>query len=99
MLVKLNNQEKIIDYRKLDFKRHKNFGFEFSDYRSLKELFKGIYYRNISMEEAERIQDEYEAQLNALENYRPRKPDYVEKRKKLLSNAKKKKKKKNMMDY
>ena len=88
VLVKFSNQGKIISYKKLSFKRDKYFGFDFSDYRSLKELFKGIYYRNISIDEKERIQDEYEAQLNALENYRPRNPDYVKERKQLLNNAK-----------
>ena len=34
------------------------------------------------------MQDEYEDQLNALENYRPRNPDYVKERKELLNYAK-----------
>ena len=89
VLIKLNNQEKIIDYKKLDFRRDKDLKFEFSDYRSLEELIKAIYYRNISIDRAERTQDEYDALLNALEKYKPRNPGYIEKRKNLLSNAKK----------
>ena len=64
--------------------------FEFSHYRSLKELFKATYYRNRSIDKAERIQDKYEAILIALERYKPRNPDYVKAREKLLVNAKKK---------
>ena len=40
-------KQKSFAYKKLSFKRAKYFGFDFSDYRSLKELFKVIYYRNI----------------------------------------------------
>ena len=43
----------------------------------------------MSIDQAERIQDEYEAQFNALKKYRPRTPDYVKERKQLLNNAKK----------
>ena len=43
----------------------------------------------MSIDKAERIQDEYEAQFNALKKYRPRTPDYVKERKQLLNNAKK----------
>ena len=81
---------KIVDYRKLDLRRDNNLEFYFSDYRSLKELLlKAIYYRNLSIDEAERIQDEYEAQLVALERYRPGNSDYETKRENLLNNAKK----------
>ena len=88
MFVKLSNREKIIDCRNLDFSRNNNLELYFSDYRSLKELLKAIYYRNLSIDEAERIQ-EYEAELVALERYRPRNSDYKTKREHLLNNAKK----------
>ena len=68
VLIKLNIQEKIINYKKLDFRRDKDLKFEFSDHRSSKELLKEIYYRNISIDKAEIIEDEYDVQLNALEN-------------------------------
>ena len=59
----------------------------FSEYRSLKKLFKAIYYRNLSIEEAERIQNEYEAILYQWEKYNSRNPDYIKKKKDLLINA------------
>ena len=89
MLVKLSNQEKIINYTKLDFRRDSGLEFYFRDYRSLKELFKAIYYRNIPIDEAARKQDEYEAPLAVLEKCKLRNLDNIEKRKNLLNNAKK----------
>ena len=72
-------KKKITQYTKLDFRRDSGLEFYFSDYRSLKELFKAIYYRNLPIDKAERIQDEYETQLATLEKYRPRNPDDVKK--------------------
>ena len=82
MITKLNNQEKNINYKKLNFRRDKYLGFHFSDYKSLKELLKETYYRKISKDRAEDIQKEYSNLLDVLEKYRPRNPDYIEKRKK-----------------
>ena len=45
ILDKLSNQEKLINYKKLDFKGSSNTEYYFGDYRSLKELFKAIYYK------------------------------------------------------
>ena len=88
VLVRLSNQGKIIEYTKPEFSRHSGLEFYFSDYKSLKKLFKAIFYRNLTTDKAEKMQNEYEAQLAALEKYRPRNADYVEKRINLLSNAK-----------
>ena len=43
MLMKLINQEKSINYRRLNFKRDKNLEFDFKDYKNLREFFKDIY--------------------------------------------------------
>ena len=40
MLEKLNNQEKFINYKKIYYRGGKNVDYDFSEYRSLKELFK-----------------------------------------------------------
>ena len=90
MLTKLTNQEKLIKYKWLYFKPSNVNEYDFRDYNSLKELFKATYYRNLKIEDAERKQGEFMAVLNALEEYSPRKPDYVTARKNLLINAKKK---------
>ena len=56
ILEKPNNQEKLINYKKLSFTGGNNIDYDFSEYKSLKELFKAIYYRNVNTREAERIQ-------------------------------------------
>ena len=50
----LSKQEKTIYYKKLDFKRDKNLEFSFRDYKSLKELFKSIYYKMLSIKNAKK---------------------------------------------
>ena len=89
ILAKLTNQEKRIKYKWLYFKPSNMNEFDFREYNSLKELFKGIYYRNLKLEDAERKKDEFMAVLVALEKYGPRKSDYLTARKNLLINAKK----------
>ena len=89
MLEKLNNQEKFINYKKLHLKGCNNSEYDFTDYRSLKKLFKAIYYRNLEIKEAKRIQDEFDAVFGALDNYAPKKVKYVSGRKSLLINSKK----------
>ena len=73
ILKKLSNQEKIINYRKLYFKGGNKVEYDFTEYRPLLEFFKAIYYRNISIEEAEAIQDELNGVYGALEIYKPKK--------------------------
>ena len=89
MLEKLNNQEKIINYQKLYLKGGNNVEYDLIEYRSLKEIFKAIYYRNIRIEKTERIQEEFDAVFGALEKYKPKKNSkYVKPREKLLINSK-----------
>ena len=57
ILKKLDNQEKIINYKKLYLKGGNNAEYDFTEYSPLLEFFKGIYYRKITIEEAEAIQD------------------------------------------
>ena len=73
MLEKLNNQEKLINYRKLNFTGGNKTDYDFADYRPLKELFKAINYRNITIVEAEGIQEEFNATIDALKDYKPKK--------------------------
>ena len=66
MLIKRNNQQKIIDYKKLYFRRDKNLEFDFRDYKSFKKIFRDIYYNKFSIEEAENMQEKFNAVLAAL---------------------------------
>ena len=50
-------------------------------------MFKAICYRNLSIEDAEIEQEEFEGTLTALERYDPRKSDYKTARYSLLLNA------------
>ena len=87
---KLNNQEKLINYKKLYLKWGNSSEYDFSDYKSLEEFFKAIYYIKITIEEAETIQQEFDGTYGALEKYKPKKNiKYVKPREKILINAKK----------
>ena len=47
MLEKLNNQEKLINYKKLSFKGGNNVDYDFTNFSSLREFFRVIYIREI----------------------------------------------------
>ena len=79
ILKKLSNQEKIINYKKLYLKVGNSTEYDFTDYNSLLEFFKAIYYRKITIEEAEAIQDEFDGVYGALEKYKPKKNHTLEK--------------------
>ena len=66
VLYTLSNQEKSINCKILSFKRDKNLVFDFRDYRYLTELFRDIYYKNFIIEEAERVQYEFNPVLDDL---------------------------------
>ena len=49
----------------VDYKKFKT-TFDFSDYKTFKELFRDLYCSNMSIDEAERKQDQYNGSLDAL---------------------------------
>ena len=49
------NQEKSINYKRLNFKRDKSMEFDFREYKSLKKRFKEIYYWKLSIDRTEDI--------------------------------------------
>ena len=71
---------KLINYRKLYSKGGNKPEYDFTEYRTLLEYFKAIYYRNLKIEKAERMQDEFNAAYGALEKYKPKKEPYIEKK-------------------
>ena len=77
------------DYRKWKTRSGNNVDYVFSDYKTFKELFKGLYYRKITIDEAEREQVEFNAIIGVLENYTLRNDKYIEAKNKLLNNVKK----------
>ena len=63
--------------------------YDFSDYKTFKELFRDLYYRNITIDEAESKQDEFNAVLYVLKKYSPKHDKYVILKNNLLDNASK----------
>ena len=84
--------QKDVDYRKLKIRDGNNITYDFSDYKTFKELFRDLYYRNMSIDETERRQDEFDGVLGALSTHSTKKKEYIEAKNRLLNNAKKKKK-------
>ena len=77
-----------VDYRKLKIRGGNNTDYDFSDYKTCKELFKGLYCKKITIEEAEREQDEFNAIIGVLEDYTTRNNKYIEEKNKLLNYVK-----------
>ena len=73
--------QKDLDNRKLKFTGSNNTTYDFSDYKTFKEFFRNIYYRNMSMEEAGRKKDEFDRML--LSRYLPREEKYIKAKNKL----------------
>ena len=88
ILNKLANQEKRINYRKLNFGGGNNRDYDFNSYKHSKELFRAFYYREILLRGAEKEQNEFDDLLDALKECRPITRKYVKSKKVLLINAK-----------
>ena len=80
--------QKDVHSRKLNVTDGNKTMYDFSDYKTFKELFRDVYYRNMTIDEAERKQDKFDATFGVLEIYVAKKKD-TEAKKKLLNNAKK----------
>ena len=61
---------------------------DFSDYKAFTELFRDLYYRNITIREAEKKQDEFDGILGGLTIHSAKKKEYIEAKNKFLNNAK-----------
>ena len=64
---KLNNQEK------LGFRGVNNKDYDFTNFSSLRELFRAICYREILIPAVEREQDNFDDMIDILKAYRPKK--------------------------
>ena len=73
MLEKLDNQEKLINYKKLYLKGVNNADYDFTNFSSLREFFRTIYYGEILIPGAEREQSNFDDIIKILKAYRPRK--------------------------
>ena len=80
--------QKDVDYRKLKIRGGNNVDYDFSDYKTFKELFRDLYYKKTTIDYVERKQDEITGVMGALKAYAPRDNKYVEAKNKLLNNVK-----------
>ena len=85
---KLKPYKKNIDYKKLKFTGGNNVTYDFSDYKTFKELFEDLYSKKMTIDDAEMKQDEFNSILDALNNYSPKAQKYIEAKNSLLNNAK-----------
>ena len=92
--------QKDVDSRKLKITGGHNIIYDFGDYKTSKQFFRDLYYRNMTIDEAERKQDKFDAKFGVLEIYVAKKKD-TEAKKKLLNNAKNfcKSREKNIKDF
>ena len=88
LINKIKIIQKNVDYRKLKIRGGNNTDYDFSDYRTFKELFRDLYYRTITIDDIEGKQEEFSVVINVLERYAPRDNKYVEAKNKRLNNAK-----------
>ena len=77
ILKKLNNQGRLINYKKPNFTAGNRKEYNFTNFSSLGELFKRVYYREILMPGAEREQDEFNESLKLLKEYKPRDTEFL----------------------
>ena len=81
--------QKYSDYRKVKINGGNNVNYDFSDYKTFRELFKGLYYKRFAIDEAKREQDEFNAIIGVLEDYTQKNNKCIGAKNKLLNNVKK----------
>ena len=63
--------------------------YDFSNYRKFKELFRDLYYKKLTIDDAEAYQIQFEPVLYNLNKYSPKNPKYIEAKNNLLKNVEK----------
>ena len=63
--------------------------YDFTGYKAFKELFRDLYYRTVTIDEAESKQEEFNVVLHLLKRYSPKHDKYVTLKNNLLDNASK----------
>ena len=88
LIEEIKTIKKDVDYMKLKITDGNKNTYDFSDYETFKDLFRDPYYRNISIDEAGRKQDQFNGIHSALSTYQAKKKEYIEAKNKLQNNAK-----------
>ena len=81
--------QKNVDYRKLKIIGGDKKEYDFSDYRTFKELFRDLYHKTITIDEAESKQDEFNTVLHLLKKYSPKHDKHVTLKNNLVDNVSK----------
>ena len=69
--------QKNVDQRKLKFIGGNNGTYDFSGFKTFNDLTKDLYSKKMSIDDAEKKQDEFNVKLNALNRYFPRNEKYM----------------------
>ena len=88
LIEEIKTIEKDINYKKLIIRGSNNTTYDFSDYRTFNELFKVLYYRKMTINDAKSIQNKFDQDLFVLNSYGPKAQNYIEAKNKLLDNVK-----------
>ena len=72
--------QKDVDHRKLIIRGGNNFTYNFSYYKAFKELFRDLYYKKMTINDAEMKQNEFNSILDALNNYSPKAQNILKQR-------------------
>ena len=81
--------QKVVDYRKLKTRCGNNTDYDFSNYRTFKELFRDLYYKKLTIDDAEAYQIQFDTILYNSNEYSPKNPKYIEAKTDLVKNVKK----------
>ena len=84
LIKEMKNMQKDVDYKKLKIRGGNNVDYDFSDHKTFKELFRDLYYKQTTIDNVEKKQDEITGVMGALKGYAPRVNKYVEAKNKLL---------------
>ena len=77
-----------VDYKKLIIRGGNNVTCTFSNYKTFKELYRDLYYKKMTINDAETKQNEFSSIVNTLNNYLPKTQKYIEAKNTLLNNVK-----------
>ena len=82
---KIKAIQKDIGYKKLILRYGNNFTYDFSDYKTFNELFRDLYYKNMTINDAEMKQNNFNTKRVALNNYFPKVFKYIEAKNSLIN--------------
>ena len=80
--------QKDVGYRKLIIRGGNNVTYDFSDFKTFNELFWDLYYKKMTINDAEIRQNKFNSKRDVLDNYSPKDKKYIEAKNSLINNAK-----------